>query len=449
LKDSGLKAFNFCSAVASAARHRFGRIEQKANPKRHRRFALLTHSKRSSAYHSAVITSVFTLFSVLFLSCSTGDASLETTQSPLFIQAPGPPITVTGGPSNVAIGDMNKDGKPDLLVTSGQARAITVLLGEGGSDARFRGTSGGSLTVSDSPGEMVLGDVNGDANLDLAFVTHDSYGVTILLGDGKGGLALSANSPIVMKEGQHPHTHGLAMDDLNGDGKLDLVTVNNADNDVSVAFGDGRGNFKLAPGSPFAVGPSPYPLALADINNDGHPDIVATTTATGPQRAQQLPFSRALTLLLGDGRGGFRSSLLPLRTGQPWFVAISDVNGDRKPDLVATHHERSELTVLLGDGSGNFKEVSASPYNFGHEAWHTVLADVNRDGKPDVIAAAGEGVRVMLGDGRGGFTPAPNSPFLTGKGTWRLAVGDLNSDGRVDVVTANAESKTVGVLLGR
>ncbi|MCM3870796.1 MAG: VCBS repeat-containing protein [Pyrinomonadaceae bacterium] len=402
-----------------------------------------------SIFIPSILTLLSTLLSIFFLSCDPGDASLGTTQSPLLAQAPGPSITVTGGPSNVAVGDMNKDGKPDLVVTSGQARTITVLLG-GGSDAKFRGTGGNALTVADSPGEMVLRDLNGDTKLDLAFVSHDSYGVTLVLGDGKGGLAVAANSPIVMKQGgQHPHTHGLATDDLNRDGKLDLVTVNNADNDVSIAFGDGHGNFTLAPGSPFAVGPSPYPLALGDVNNDGLPDIVATSTATGPQRAQQLPFSRALTLLLADGRGGYRSSLLPLRTGQPWFVVIGDLNGDRQPDLVATHHERSALTVLLGDGSGNFKEVSSSPFDLGHDVWQMVLADVNRDGKLDVLAAAGDGVRVMMGDGRGGFTPAPHSPFLTGQGVWRIAVGDVNTDGKIDVITTNAESKTVGVLLGQ
>lgn len=401
--------------------------------------------------HTIVLPSVFTLlstlFSILLMSCNTGDAGLVTTQSPLFTQAPGPPITVAGGPSNVVVGDMNKDGNPDLVVTSDQSRTITVLLGVGGPDARFRGI--GAVTVSDSPGELELGDVNGDTNLDLAFVTHDSYGVTILFGDGKGGLVQAANSPIVMKQGQHPHTHGLAMGDLNRDGKLDLATVNNADNDVSVAFGDGRGNFTLAPGSPFAVGPSPYPLALGDVNNDGHPDIVATTTATGPGRAQQLPFSRALTLLLADGRGGFRSSLLPLRTGQPWFVVIGDVNGDRKPDLVATHHEQRELTVMLGDGSGSFKEASSSPFDFGHDVWRMLIADVNRDGKPDVVGAAGEGVGVMIGDGRGGFSPAPKSLYLTGKGTYRIALADVNADGKLDIISTSTESNKVGVLLGR
>ena len=122
--------------------------------------------------------------------------------------------------------------------------------------------------------------------------------------------------------------------DMNRDNKLDLVTVNSTDNDVSVALGDGRGGFTRAPASPFAVGPSPYPFAIGDVNGDGQLDIVATATATGPLRAQQLPMSRALTLLLGDGKGGFRSTQLPLRTGEPWFAVISDLNGDRKPDIV-------------------------------------------------------------------------------------------------------------------
>jgi hypothetical protein len=155
-----------------------------------------------------------------------------------------------------------------------------------------------------------------------------------------------------------------------------------------------------------------------------------------------------LTLLVGDGRGGFRTSQAPLRTGEPWFVAIGDVNGDRKPDLVVTHHELRQLTVLLGDVSGRFREAGGSPLNLGHNAWQIVLADVNRDGRTDLIAAAGDGVRVMLGDGSGGFQPAPHSPFATGRGTWRLATGDVNRDGKIDMVTSNSESNTVSVLLG-
>jgi hypothetical protein len=392
----------------------------------------------------AVVSLVSFLMMICLSSCSAGHANGDSTQQPIFAVAPGSPVSVPCGASNVVSGDLNKDGKPDLLVTCGEGRALTVLLGTGG--GQFRASN--QIPVPDIPGDVALGDLNGDDKLDLAIDSHDSYGVVVLLGDGKGGLALAPNSPIVMKEGQHPHTHGLAIGDLNGDRKLDLITVNNADNDVSIALGDGRGGFTRAPAT-FAVGPSPYPMALGDVNNDGYPDIIATATATGPLRRQQLPSSFALTLLLNDGHGVFRASQLPLRTGQPWFAAIGDVNGDSKADVVATHHDQSKLTVLLGDGAGRFTEGSSSPFDFGNNVFQILLADVNNDGRVDALAAADVGVRVMLGDGRGTFKPAPGSPFATGKGVWRLAVADVNADGKLDVVTSNLESRSIGILLGR
>ncbi|HEY9504090.1 MAG TPA: VCBS repeat-containing protein, partial [Pyrinomonadaceae bacterium] len=243
------------------------------------------------------------LWLFVLTSCQSGNANITQPQQSLFTPAPGSPISIPDGPGNVVIGDMNNDKKLDLVVASGN-KLITVLSGKG--DGQFAPAS--TTTVTDPPGEIALGDVNLDGKLDLAVTTHDSYGVMLLLGDGKGAFAIAPGSPIVMKVGQHPHTHGLAMADMNRDNKLDLVTVNNEDNDVSIAFGDGRGGFTVAPGSPYAVGPSPYPLAVGDVNGDGWLDVVATASATGPSRAQQLPLSRALTLLLADGRGGFRST---------------------------------------------------------------------------------------------------------------------------------------------
>ena len=291
---------------------------------------------------------------LIFSSCNAGAL-----QDSLF--RPRVVIPLTNKPSNLALADVNKDGRLDLIVVSDEARTVDVMLGQQG-DVPFRAPTGSAATarpvqLPESPGELVVGDVNGDGRLDLATDFHDSYNVTLLLGQADGGFALAPNSPIVMKQGQQPHTHGLGMADLNGDGKLDLASVNNADNDISVALGDGRGGFTLAPRGPFAVGPSPYPFTIGDINNDGRLDIVSNATATGPNRAQQLATSRALTLLINDGQGGFRRNEVPLRTGQPWSTAMGDINGDRKPDLVATHHDQSIVTVLLGDGTGGFREV--------------------------------------------------------------------------------------------
>ena len=385
------------------------------------------------------------LFFLVSCQSSKADNAISLQPQPsLFTPAPGSPISIAGGPGNVVIGDMNNDKKLDLVVASGRNRSVTVLLGKG--DGQFAAPTG-AKTVPEPPGEMALGDVNLDGKLDLATATHDSYGVSLLLGDGVGGFTNAPRSPITMRVGQHPHTHGLALADMNRDNKLDLITVNSTDNDVSIALGDGRGGFTPMTGSPFAVGPSPYPFAIGDVNGDGQLDVVATATATGPSRAQQLPQSRALTLLLSDGRGGLHSRQLPLRTGEPWFAVVSDLNGDQKPDIVATHHEMNVLTVLIGDGRGGFVEAPSSPFDFGDKLFHAIVADLNRDGKGDVIAAAGDGVRVMLGDGRGGFAAGPASP--TGQGVWRLAVADVNGDGKMDVVTSNSESGSVSVLLGK
>ena len=338
---------------------------------------------------------------------------------------------------------MNNDRKPDVVVALGHERSITVLEGKG--DGQF-GAALSTTPVPNPPGEMAAGDVNGDGKLDVAVASHDSYGVVLLTGDGKGGLSKASNSPVVMRLGEHAHTHGLAIADVNRDNKLDLITCNSTDNDVSLALGDGRGNFTRVPQS-FPVGPSPYPFGVGDVNNDGSPDIVATATATGPLRRQQLPLSRALTLLLSDGKGGFATRQLPIRTGEPWFAAVADLNRDGKADIVATHHEINAMTVMIGDGRGGFTEANGSPFDFGVALYEFAIADVDRDAKMDIIGTTGKTIRVLSGDGRGGFKAGASFPV--GPGAWRMDMADLNGDGATDVVTSNSENNSVSVLLGK
>ena len=148
------------------------------------------------------------------------------------------------------------------------------------------------------------------------------------------------------------------MTDVNGDGKLDLVTAKNDDNDVSVMLGDGKGGFARAPDSPFPVGPGPYPLAVGDVNGDGKPDIVTPNSKPG---------DRSLTVLLGYGKGGFKSAPdSPVAAaGNPYYVALKDANGDGKLDLVATHNGDDRATVLLGNGKGGFAAARGSRWISG------------------------------------------------------------------------------------
>lgn len=385
---------------------------------------------RESIYRNRLFVAVFIL-GPFFFSCKT-EVSPPTVLEP----ALGSPIAMTCSPGNIVAGDVNNDGKPDLVVACGENRSLNLFKGRG--DGQFDVAAGSPILLPYPPNEIVIGDMNKDGNADLIAGSHDSYGIMILPGDGQGNFMVSPDPSVTMKEGNHPHTHGLGIGDLNGDGYPDIVTANSSDNDISVVLNNGSGGFIPSTGSPFPVSTSPYPLALGDMNNDGHLDIVSTSAS-----------SKFLTILFGDGSGTFSRSDIPLRTTSPGFVAIGDVDDDSIADLVMTHLERSELTVLTGNANGDFTEVTGSPFNLGSSAWYLAIADLNGDANPDVLTAANQGVRIMFGDGRGKFTAAPGSLFPTGKGTWQLAVSDVNVDGRPDVITTNLESDNVSVLLGR
>ena len=351
--------------------------------------------------------------------------------------ATGSPIDVGCNPGNITTGDLDKDGKIDFVVSCGMDKRLTIFKGKGtGEFAKL----GQPIVLPYGPNEIVIGDMNRDGNNDLVIANHDSYEVLILPGDGRGNFSVSSKISVPMKSGGQPHTHGLGIGDFNSDGYTDIVTANNQDNDISVVLNNKNGGFNSAPGSPYPVAASPYPLTVGDVNGDGKMDVVSSSTN---------PRGKTASLLLGDGRGNFNRIDVPIRTPSCWFSAIGDLNKDGRPDLVLTHSERPELSVLLGSENNQFKEVGSSPYNMGSYAWHVAIADVNSDGHADILAAANTGVRVYLGDGQGNFRTAPGSPYLTGKGSWHLAIADVNGDGKPDVLTSNLESGNVAVLLGR
>jgi hypothetical protein len=370
-----------------------------------------------------------------------GDALALPLKSVDYKPARSSPLSIPGGGHSFVAGDVDKDGHIDLVVA--ENKKLSVMLGDG--KGGFAPAPVPLTPVTGVGGEMLLSDFNGDGVLDFAGSHHDRYEVVLLLGRGDGTFTNAPGSPFSARApGKRPHTHALAAADVNRDGKLDLITANSEDGDISVLFGDGKGGFTRArsDGSGFPCGPSPYPVAIADINGDSNLDIAVPNTAPGPT---------TITVLLGDGRGEFRPApRSPFKANdRAYFVAVADLNGDSKPDIVATHDDATIATLHLGDGKGNFVQARNSPLELGNRGYSVLPVDLNRDGTIDLAFGAEHGVAVFLGDGRGGFQRAAGSPFRTGRGTWRIEVIDVNHDGKPDFITNNVESNDISILLAQ
>lgn len=235
--------------------------------------------------------------------------------------------------------------------------------------------------------------------------------------------------------------------DFNNDGQLDLATANVYDDTVSVLLGNADGTFQPAPTS--ATGPYPISLVVGDFNGDGQLDM-----ATANQDVFSSSDGHDISILLGNSDGTFAAAIAQsISRPYSWSVATGDLNADGKSDLVVTSDDDGfggYVNVLLGDGDGTFTAATYGPY-FGpsnvNQLLGSALADINGDGKVDVVVTSWQtnSVKVFLGNGNG--TLQEPSDFATDPGPNSVAAGDFNGDGKLDLATANY-SESVSLLLG-
>ena len=348
---------------------------------------------------------------------------------------------VGSNPAAVATGDFNQDGKPDLAVANWGANSVTVLLGDGAGGF----TAASSPAVGSNPAAVAVGDFNGDGKPDLAVASYNAGQIVVLLGDGTGSFT-PVPGPYA---GCWPMS--VAVGDFNGDGRLDLAAQDAGGPDASplpiVLLGDGKGHFSGGFGSGGCTVSSgisyPASVAAGDFNGDGKLDLASV-------RADD----RSLTVLLGDGTGNFTVVPAPSLAGSnPGSVAIEDFNGDGKQDI-AVGDTVGGIALLLGDGSGNFTTAPASPFLVRFAIRSLAVGDFDGDGTPDLAAAdTSNGVTVLLGDETGNFrTPTGSGWFAVGAVNPSLPVfmtaGDFNGDGRPDLAVPANSSNNVLLLLG-
>lgn len=345
-------------------------------------------------------------------------------------------------PGSVAVADLDRDGRLDAVVANQASGTVSVFNGVGG--GALAEAPGSPFPAGPNPNDLALGDFDGDGRPDLAVANHDSDRVTVLLA-GDAGFAPRPAGPLAVDV--RPHPHGLAAADLDGDSDLDLALDSWEDDTVRLFWSDGTGAFTPA-ASPLAVGPHPYQkVRLADVDGDGTADVL-TPNLEGA----------SVTVLLGDGRGGFQPAPgSPFAAGDaPFAVAAGDLDGDGALDLAVTSSAsnstgrgRDGLVLLRGDGRGGFTPFPgvANPLSTGSAPVAVAACDLDGDGRAEAATAdySGDTVTVVaLGQG------APSiARHAVGRTPEDLACGDLDGDDRDELLVATSGDDALVVLRAR
>jgi hypothetical protein len=389
------------------------------------------------------------------------------------------------GPESAIVADFNGDGKPDVAVVNSADNTVSILLGN--ADGTF--ASKRDFATGKSPVSVVAGDFNGDGKLDLAIANSSDLTVSILLGNGDGtfqpGAVLTTRNP----------PHRVIVGDFNGDRKLDIATVNttfvttSANNSVSILLGNGDGTF--APAIEYPMDGATFSIAAGDFNRDGKLDLAVGNTGLmavsillgNGDGTFQAPVNYGsgigyfvstflitrdfngdgnldlancgggkVSILLGNGDGTFQPHV-DYAVGGPdgGWLAADDFNGDGKLDLAVANGFGGgppvpTVSILLGKGDGTFQP--SVDYHTGAQPFSVAPADVNGDGKPDlVMATAANSVTVLIGKGDGTFSTSVD--YVAGSVPMSVTPGDFNGDGKLDLAVANRVDNTVSVFLAK
>ncbi len=353
-------------------------------------------------------------------------------------------------PISIALGDVDEDGITDLIVTNQGSNTFSVL--GGNADGSFRTAI--DYVAGKGPLAAVTGDFNGDGHLDVAVLNHDAQTVSVPLGNGDGTFKAARAYTVELQP------RAVASGDLTGSKHSDLVVTNYCGSDTacskgtaSVLLAGENGAYSL--GSTYALGSGPVAVALLDVNGDKKLDIVALNRA-----------DKTISILLGLGADSFQQQFtLPLAES-PIAFAVGDFNNDGKTDLAvlgdcgaAKCSQPGALEILNGTGDGSFRSVQTYPV--GYTPNSIAVGDLNNDRNLDLVISNACGkaascaassntagtASIFLGSATGKFTAGAD--VALGNSPSAIALSDLAGRKVLDLLVTQSSSNNLAVLHGQ
>jgi hypothetical protein len=413
---------------------------------------------------------------IAFITNSSGTVSLirnTSTSGAITFDGAAVNFSVGRNPYDLASGDFDGDGKNDLAIINETDETVSVLRNIS-SPGGFAFTPRITYLVRQSPRAISIGDMDGDSKVDILVANYGSANISVLFNNGSPGAA-SFNQRSVFGAGTNPS--GLINGDLDLDGKSDLVATNYGANTITIArnvsgciitplaFTPESGpigttvtltgnNFNMDPannavyfGAVRAVvsSASATTLTVTVPTGSTYENISVTNLVTGLMVSSQKPFVTTFDCGGGLHTGSFPLQLSLAQVSSPNFYAMADFDGDGLTDIAVTSFTGpGKVSVFRNTGTaGSMQFGSAADFNLVNNSPKSIAtADLNGDGKPDIIAGCNGVLSILRNTSSAGtlsFVYTPSSPYAQpSQYIYGIAVGDLDGDGRRDIAAASA-----------